>query len=424
VTHAIRRSSSRPLALVGALALVAAIAGPAAAGPRGMQEASTGAAGAASAQAPRTGAATPAALEPAVTLDLDTFRSGLSQPVFATNAGDGTNRVYIVEKAGRIKVLSSTGGYLGTLLNITDRTSKGGEQGLLGLAFHPSYETNHKYYVNYTDRAGDTIIVEYRSSSNGLATVGGQQLLKIDQPYANHNGGMIAFGQDGYLYIATGDGGNAGDPGNRAQSLNSHLGKLLRMDVNSRTSTRRYGIPSTNPYVGKTGLDLIFSRGLRNPWRFSFDRSTDAIWIGDVGQGRYEEIDTYPWTGNGPGHARNYGWRVREGSACYRPSSGCTSPSGYVAPVYVYSHSGNGGGNCSITGGYVYRGTDHPALQGLYLFADVCSGRIWSLVAANPTGGATLLRTIGGSPVSFGEDEDGEMFLVSLTGTVYRIGGS
>jgi glucose/arabinose dehydrogenase len=415
VTEATRRTLRRSLTILGALALVATIATPAIAEPR-TQAAPDAAPGAAT----RTSVAN-AALEPAVTLSLTAFRTGLSQPLFATNAGDGTGRVYIVEKAGRIKVLSSAGGYLGTLLNITDRTSKGGEQGLLGLAFHPNYETNHKYYVNYTDRAGDTRIVEYRSSSNGLATVGGRGLLTIQQPYANHNGGMLAFGPDENLYISTGDGGSAGDPSNRAQNLNSLLGKILRIDPDTRTGSRPYGIPGDNPYVGRTGSDLIYLFGLRNPWRLSFDRDTGDLWIGDVGQGRWEEIDRSTAAGVAA-RKLNFGWREFEGNVCYRPSSGCSVP-GYVPPVHAYSHSGSGGGNCSVTGGYVYRGSAYPAMQGLYFFADVCSGRIWTLDADSPAG-ATLVRDTSQSIVSFGEDEDGELFLVSLTGTVYRIGAS
>lgn len=419
MTHATRRTIRRPLSIIGALALVVAIGSPAAAEPA--SDTSTGVTRTSATGA--TSAAAEATLGPDITLTLSAFRTGLSQPLFATHAGDGTGRVYVVEKAGRIKVLSSGGGYLGTLLNITDRTSKGGEQGLLGLAFHPDYETNHRYYVNYTDRAGDTRIVEYRSSSNGLSTVGGRGLLTIQQPYSNHNGGMLAFGDDGYLYISTGDGGSAGDPGNRAQNLNSLLGKILRMDVNTRTATRPYGIPSTNPYVGRSGHDLVWSRGLRNPWRFSFDRENGNIWIGDVGQGRYEEIDRS--TGEDAGSRANYGWRVREGNACYRPSTGCTNPAGYVPPVYVYAHAVTGLDNCSVTGGYVYRGNDHPALSAMYVFADVCSRRVWGLPADAPSQSTIdYLGQAPGSPVSFGETEDGELFLVTLNGGVYRIGGS
>jgi glucose/arabinose dehydrogenase len=421
VTYATRRSVRRPLTIIGALALVMAVVGPATAEPMSPVGLTSAERIARLAETPSTSTAVPAALEPAITMSLPVFRSGLSQPIFATNAGDGTGRVYIVEKAGRIKVLNAGAGYLGTLLNITDRTSKGGEQGLLGLAFHPDWETNRKFYVNYTDRGGDTRIVEYRASANGLSTVGGRSLLTIAQPYSNHNGGMLAFDDDGLLYIATGDGGSAGDPGNRAQNLNSLLGKILRIDPDTRTGSLPYGIPGDNPYVGRTGNDLIYLFGLRNPWRFSFDRLSGNLWIGDVGQGRYEEIDRSTAAGVAD-RKLNFGWREFEGNACYRPSSGCSVP-GYVPPVHVYSHSGAGGGNCSVTGGYVYRGDDHPALQGLYLFADVCSGRIWSL-NADSASGVALVRDTSQAVVSFGEAEDGELFLVSLSGTVFRIAAS
>ena len=245
----------RPLAVLGALAIAMTLGTPAGAVTRPAREAT------------RTVVTTTDAagtLEPAAfAMTLTPFRTGFSQPIFATTARDGTDRVYVVEKAGRIKVLNSNGSYLGTLLDIHDRTSKGGEQGLLGLAFHPDYAQNHRYYVDYTDRSGDTVIVEYRTSANGLTTTSGRRLIVIGQPYANHNGGMLAFGADGYLYIGMGDGGSGGDPGNRAQRNDTLLGKILRMDVDHHPSYRPYGIPPTNPYVNKDGLDLIFAKGLR-----------------------------------------------------------------------------------------------------------------------------------------------------------------
>ncbi len=370
-------------------------------------------------------AADTAGVEPAAfSMSLTPFRTGLSQPIFATNAGDGTGRVYVVEKTGRIKVLSSSGSYLGTLLNISDRTSRGGEQGLLGLAFHPDYAHHHRYYVDYTDRHGDTVIVEYRTSANGLTTTSGRRLIVIGQPYDNHNGGMLAFGADGYLYIAMGDGGSGGDPGNRAQRSDTLLGKLLRMDVDHHPSYRPYGIPPTNPYVNQAGLDLIFAKGLRNPWRFSFDRETDALWIGDVGQERYEEIDRRANTDAGPGPGANYGWHQWEGRHCYSPSSGC-SASGKTMPLVEYPHSSGGNDNCTVIGGYVYRGSAYPAMAGSYVFADLCSRRIWAIDsdAAAPAS-PTVVGTAPGTPVSFGETESGELFLVTIDGGVYRVGAS
>ena len=211
------------------------------------------------------------------------FASGLDKPVFVTSARDGSGRLFVVEQTGRIRIVTATGKVLATpFLDISALVSKGGEQGLLGLAFDPSFKTNGRFYVDYTDVNGDTVVSRYHASTtnrNVAIYSSARRLLRIDQPYANHNGGMLAFGRDGYLYIGTGDGGSAGDPGNRAQSLNSLLGKLLRIDINGSTATRPYRIPTSNPYVGRTGLDAIWSRGLRNPWRFSFDRLTGDLWI-------------------------------------------------------------------------------------------------------------------------------------------------
>jgi len=254
-----------------------------------------------------------AAFDPtAVRLALVSVAGGLDAPLLVTSAGDGTRRLFVVEQAGRIRLIRS-GTVLATpFLDISSRISSGGERGLLGLAFHPAYETNRRFYVDYTDLNGNTVVSEFTASSSDPDVVGATServLLRIVQPYANHNGGALAFGPDGFLYIATGDGGSGGDPGNRAQSLGTRLGKLLRIDVDTRTGSLRYGIPRTNPYVGRFGLDDIWAYGLRNPWRFSFDRTTGDLWIGDVGQGRWEEIDraTRP---SGGGRGRNFGWRV------------------------------------------------------------------------------------------------------------------
>jgi len=362
-----------------------------------------------------------AAFDPtAVRLALVSVAGGLDAPLLVTNAGDGTRRLFVVEQAGRIRLIRS-GTVLATpFLDISSRISSGGERGLLGLAFHPAYETNRRFYVDYTDLNGNTVVSEFTASSSDPDVVGATServLLRIVQPYANHNGGALAFGPDGFLYIATGDGGSGGDPGNRAQSLGTRLGKLLRIDVDTRTGSLRYGIPRTNPYVGRFGLDDIWAYGLRNPWRFSFDRTTGDLWIGDVGQGRWEEIDraTRP---SGGGRGRNFGWRVLEGRACYQPSVGCNA-SGKTPPIAVYSHSLG----CSVTGGYVYRGVASPLLRGAYLFADYCSGRIWSLDA----GGAgvqapRLLLSSGRSIASFGEDEAGELYVADIgAGQILRV---
>jgi glucose/arabinose dehydrogenase len=410
----------RPLAMLGALVIALVLGTPVTATVPATPEMTT----------PSTPTAaqgaTAATLAPAAFgLKLTPFRTGLSQPIFATNAGDGTNRVYIVEKAGRIKVLSGSGSYLGTMLDIRDRTSKGSEQGLLGLAFHPDYEHNHLYYADYTDRHGDTVIVEYRTGSSGLTTAGGRRLLLIDQPFSNHNGGMLAFGADGYLYIGMGDGGSAGDPGNRAQRTDSLLGKILRIDVDHRSTGREYAIPPTNPYVHTSGWDPIFARGLRNPWRFSFDRATNSLWIGDVGQDRYEEVSRRDDSPSGPGPGANYGWRIWEGRHCYKPTSSGCSTTAITMPVVEYAHSVTGSDNCTVIGGYVYRGSAYPAMAGNYLYADLCSRRIWALDAgATAPATGTFVGTAPGSPVSFGETESGELFLVTINGGVYRVGAA
>jgi glucose/arabinose dehydrogenase len=276
--------------------------------------------------------------------------------------------------------------------------------------------------VSYTNLAGDSVIREYRASATNPDVVDrttGRTVLVIDQPYSNHNGGMIAFGPDGYLYIGMGDGGSAGDPGNRAQNVNSLLGKMLRIGVNSYTSTRGYTIPSTNPYVGRTGRDEIWQIGLRNPWRFSFDRASGSLWIGDVGQNRYEEVDKAVRSSTGSGRGWNWGWRVMEGFHCYNPSSGC-SRTGKRLPMVEYAHAS---GRCSVTGGYVYRGSAIPGLYRNYLYADYCTGEIFVIDAAatSPATGRLLLDT-SLQISSFGQDAAGELYVCDLAGgAVYKI---
>ena len=343
-----------------------------------------------------------------------TFR----QPILVTHAGDGSGRRFVVEQGGLVYIVNRYNGVLGTpLIDLRSLVSTGGERGLLGLVFDPNHETNGRFYVNYTDRAGDTVIAQYRVlTHNRNKTYYGSRrvIMTIDQPYANHNGGHMSFGRDGYLYIGTGDGGSGGDPGNRAQNLGSLLGKILRIDVNRSTSGRNYGIPPTNPYVDQTGLDEIWARGLRNPWRWSFDRKTWDLWIADVGQELYEEINVARYV-QGNGRGANYGWRVMEGKHCYNPSS--CNPSGYTLPVMEYSHAG---GRCSITGGYVYRGGRFPVLQGAYLFADFCSGEIWATRADSP-GTFDHLATRPANVTSFGEDETGYLYITQTNGQVFYI---
>ncbi len=340
-----------------------------------------------------------------IKLSFSRVARNLSQPLFITHSGDGSGRLYIVEKGGRIKILVNGVVRTTAFLNLSGLVSQGSEQGLLGLAFHPDFATNGRFFVDYTNTAGDTVIAEYkRSADPNVAIASGTKLLTIDQPYTNHNGGMLAFGPDRYLYIGMGDGGNGGDPGNRAQNVKVLLGKILRIDVDN---AKPYDIPPGNPYANRKE---VWSFGLRNPWRFSFDRKTGDLWIGDVGQERWEEID-HSLAPNA-GRAINFGWPVVEGNACYRPSSAC-SKSGKTGPVATYSHSLG----CAVTGGYVYRGLDYRGLVGGYLYGDYCSGRIWSLKAM-ATGAQTpvLMADTSFTISSFGEGQDGKLYITDLSG--------
>jgi len=352
-------------------------------------------------------------------LELSLVANNFNEPVEMAHAGD--NRLFVVEKRGVIKILNNDGSVNATpFLDIRNKVGAGGERGLLGLAFAPDYATSGRFYVNYTDNSSsdtpNTVIARYSVSSNlDIASTTETVLLTIPQPYNNHNGGKLAFGTDGFLYIATGDGGSGGDPGNRSQNRNTLLGKLLRIDVSGST----YTIPSTNPYISSNGLPEIFAIGLRNPWKLSFDRSNGDLWIADVGQSAYEEINKSIGSGT-PGD--NYGWRCYEGANDYNNQSSCPPMSSTKLPVSEYNY-GNGpnGFRCSITGGYVYRGTMYPNLLGKYLFADYCSEEIGLLTENGGNWTITWqLPTIKRSWVSFGEDINGELYIVGGDG-VYRI---
>lgn len=336
--------------------------------------------------------------------------TGLASPLFVTHAGDGTRRLFIEEQAGLIKVLQPGASTPTVFLDIRARVRSGGEQGLLGLAFHPRFASNGRFFVYYTRASDQAIVVAgYRvsSSNRDLADASSETvLLTIPHPtFTNHNGGMLAFGPDGYLYIGVGDGGSGNDPNNNAQNLNTLLGKILRIDVDP-ASGAAYASPATNPFAGPiAGSDEIFAFGLRNPWRFSFDRETGIAWVADVGQGAREEVNT-PLVNGG-----NYGWRVYEGFACTNVDPALCRPSNYVSPLFDYSHSG---GRCSITGGYVYRGSARIVPTGTYLYADYCSGEIFAWDGSSQR----LLLDTNQSISSFGEDERGELYVVSLDGTV------
>ena len=329
-----------------------------------------------------------------------------SKPIFLAASPDTTNRFFVVEQDGRILIIKGTSVLQKPFLDINEKLSTGGERGLLGLAFHPDFSSNGRLFVNYTrkeDRA--TVIAEYQMASNpNQASQKEIILLVIPQPYGNHNGGMIAFGPDGSLYIGMGDGGAGGDPKNYAQNKDVLLGKFLRLDVDQQ---RPYGIPSDNPFVNKGGRPEIFSWGLRNPWRFSFDRETGKLWAGDVGQNDWEEIDVIE-------KGKNYGWRLLEGMHCFNPESRCRTANELIDPVTEYAHSS---GRCSVTGGYVYRGTKIPALLGTYLFGDFCTGEIWGY----KDGRTQPLLTTDQQISSFGEDRDGELYVVGYGGEIFRI---
>lgn len=305
-------------------------------------------------------------------------------------------------------------------INLTARVyDTGNEQGLLGLAFHPNYANNGYFYVNYTDNNQNTQISRFSVSANdpNVADPNSEvMILNITQPYSNHNGGCIQFGPDGYLYIGMGDGGSGGDPGNRAQNRTNLLGKILKIDIDNGTP---YGIPPTNPFVNDPATaDEIWAVGIRNPWEFSFDRSTHDLWIGDVGQNNWEEIDFQAAASPG---GENYGWRCYEGINHVYNNAGCGPAANYVAPVWEYSHAGL---QCaSVSGGYVYRGTMQPRLDGYYFYAEYCDGRLWALRNNNGTYANNLAGTFGTyNLVSFAEDVDGEMFVMGhTTGIIYRL---
>ena len=344
--------------------------------------------------------------------------SGLHSPVYVTSAGDGSARLFIVEQPGRILVMKNGRVLPAPFLDIRSLVVSGGERGLLGLAFHPDFGVNGVFVVDYTrssGHVGDTVIARYKAvpGSDVADPTSAQVLMVISQPQTNHNGGMVTFGPDRYLYIGMGDGGAAGDmgpghaPQGNGQSLTTPLGKLLRIDVGA---TGSYRIPPTNPRITSTARREIWAYGLRNPWRFSFDRATGALYIGDVGQNAWEEIDVRPPSSKG---GENYGWPVFEGTHMYRGGR----LSGDIKPVTQYAHSS---GDCSVSGGYVYRGQKIPSMFGFYLYGDYCSGRVRTLVNFQGRWRTSVLLDTTYLISSFGEDEAGELYLVNLGGEVYR----
>ena len=354
---------------------------------------------------------------------------GLERPVWAGAPASAKGKLWVMEQAGTVWIIDLKTGQRSKnpFLEITDRvTRKSNEQGLLGLAFAPDFSKSGRYYVNYTEKGGDTRIVRFVSKDGATTDASnGETILEIKQPFGNHNGGWLGFGPDGYLYIATGDGGAANDPKNNAQDLSSHLGKLLRLDV---SGSKGYKVPADNAFSGKRGaLPEIHAIGLRNPWRCSFDRETGDFWIGDVGQNHWEEINLVK---KGKSGGLNFGWRLREGEI-KTPSKGVggDEPNANHEPIYVYKHGGGPREGLSVTGGFVYRGSKVADLKGRYVFADYQNPRIWSFdpkdgKASGFTDHTGELQPKGGRInliSSFGEDADGELYLTDLSGAVYRI---
>jgi glucose/arabinose dehydrogenase len=350
--------------------------------------------------------------------------SDLTEPVRLV-APVNDPRLFVAQRNGVIRVFDQAGAELDTLLDIRTQTVAGGERGLLGLAFPPDHAATGRFYVNFTDLQGNTRVARYnlRTGSSSQADPSSQEvILSVTQPYSNHNGGHLAFGPDGMLYIGLGDGGSGGDPENRAQDDQSLLGKMLRLDVGVPAG---YAIPADNPFVGQGPRAEIWAKGLRNPWCYAFDRTTGDLYIADVGQGSVEEVDVQPAASTG---GENYGWRLMEGDSCYLPATNCNDGS-LSLPVATYTHGGSPF-RCSISGGYVYRGSNLPSLAGQYFFADYCSRQIWSLSWTAASGaGPVIERTADMTPVggygavaSFGQDGLGELYILDLSrGRVYRL---
>lgn len=357
---------------------------------------------------------------PQVDITLAPMATGLSKPVdLAGTPVSSDTRLFVVQQTGIIRIMRADGTLIRrAFLDIRDRVGSGGERGLLGLVFHPNYAANGFFYVNYTNLDGNSIIARYQVTANpNVADPASEQiLLQVAQPFRNHKGGDLAFGPDGYLYIALGDGGSNGDPQGNAQNIDSLLGKILRIDVDHGSP---YAIPPDNPFVGQPGADEIWAYGFRNPWRFSFDRQTGDLYIGDVGEDSWEEVDFQ--AAGAPG-GQNDGWRCYEGNHAFNLTGCNPDQSVYTFPIHEYSHSDG----CAITGGFVYRGAAYPALVGHYFFADHCSGHIWDLAPDGMGGwaltdhGALMTR-----PMTFGENSQGELFVADpITRTVYQLRAS
>jgi glucose/arabinose dehydrogenase len=356
-------------------------------------------------------------------ISLNELVGGLAAPTAIANAGDGSGRLFVVQGDGSIAVIDDGAVAPDLFLDITDRVgSAGSEQGLLGLAFAPDFMESRAFYVDYTDLDGNTVVSRFTAGEDLTTADPGSEeiILQQEQPAANHNGGQLAFGPDGYLYIALGDGGNQGDPNGNGQNLSTWLGKILRIDVDPANVSEgeTYAVPEDNPFVGNgNAKPEIWAYGFRNPWRFSFDRETGDLYIGDVGQGEIEEIDFAPASEGG----QNYGWNLMEGESCYADDACDPDEDDLTLPIAQYTHEEGG---CSVTGGYVYRGEAAGSLAGVYLFGDYCSGLIWG--AGQDAGGEWQMSApveSGLSISTFGEGEDGQLYLADLnSGTIYTVG--
>ena len=369
---------------------------------------------------PAASAGTSGSFDPSgVTVDVAVAVNGFDSPLDVANAGDGSGRLFVVEQAGRIRLVKRGALVERPFLDITARIASGGERGLLGLAFHPDFPTDPRFFVNYTDRDGNTVVSQF-TVSGADPDVGDPDsevvLMHIAQPFANHNGGAVVFGPDGMLYIATGDGGSGGDPQGNGQRLDTHLGKILRIDVNvAAGSSTTYQVPADNPFATTAGAKPeIWFYGLRNPWRIRFDRETGDLWIGDVGQNAWEEIDVARAGQKG----LDYGWNIMEATHCFNPSSGCDQ-TGLTLPVAEYDHDLG----CAVIGGVVVRDPSQGRLNGGYLFGDACSDNLWLMdPAGEQLRQATLVVKMGRTLSSIGEAEDGSVYATSLgSGELLRI---
>jgi glucose/arabinose dehydrogenase len=345
-------------------------------------------------------------------VDLQPVAENLVRPLFATEAPDDTDRLFVLEQRGTVRVVEDGHVQEGYWLDIRDRTTTTSERGLLGLAFHPNFAENGEVYVSSTGPDGDSRLVRHVLSdpvADQPGSAPGEILLEVDQPYANHNAGHLAFGPEGHLYYSLGDGGSAGDPQENGQNPHTLLGTILRLDVSPDTG---YAIPEDNPFDGEEGAPEVWAYGLRNPWRFSFDRATGDLWIGDVGQNTIEEVNREPVDSDG-GH--NYGWKIFEGHLPYAVGVPDSVP---TFPVMEYT---NGAGTCSVTGGYVYHGDAIEDLQGTYVFGDLCSGEIYGGLGTGSARVVTTLAETDATIASFGQDAAGELYVVDYTGTVYQL---